>query len=150
MKAEVCLLEPRTKSSHRGCGWIQVIQDRLFPSVRPILDYLFLEAADGPPPESEMAPGTWYMHFFLSSGLRLGPLNQQNTGKGMMLAWARVEGSSTLAQEMGMGELTCLLLSVSVVKETNTCSFCLRGHLQQATLLLLRYMCSRGLTWTSS
>lgn len=26
--------------------------------MRPILDYLFLEAADGPPPETEMASGT--------------------------------------------------------------------------------------------
>jgi hypothetical protein len=34
--------------------------------VRPILDYLFLEAADNPLPESEMAPETWYVVCFLS------------------------------------------------------------------------------------
>lgn len=34
------------RSRCEGCGWIQVIQDRLFPCVRPILDYLFLEAAN--------------------------------------------------------------------------------------------------------
>lgn len=32
--------------------------------MRPILDYLFLEAADGSPPETEMASGT-EAHAFL-------------------------------------------------------------------------------------
>lgn len=59
------LPEPRTGSSHRGCGWIQVIQDRLFPPVRPILDYLFLEAADGSPLD-RVGSQDRCMRFFLS------------------------------------------------------------------------------------
>lgn len=54
-----------------GCGWIQVIQDRLFPSVRPILDYLFLEAANGPPRNED---GFWDMVCLPSSQFRVGPV----------------------------------------------------------------------------
>lgn len=39
--------------------------------MRPILDYLFLEAANGPPRNED---GFWDMVFLLSSQFRIGPV----------------------------------------------------------------------------
>lgn len=73
---QAVLLESSTECYCGGCGWIQVIQDRLFPSVRPILDYLFLEAADDLPDED----GSWTKCAFLPGRLGLGLLSQQKPG----------------------------------------------------------------------
>lgn len=119
----------RIDACHRGCGWIQVIQDRLFPSVRPILDYLFPEAADLLQPE---AGGSWDAGGGASAGDRGGSIAGCRVGAGgprHCAVWGSSVSSSASPQVYvlkrpyvdeflrRMGELfECVLFTASLAK----------------------------------
>lgn len=116
--AQAVLLESGTGSCYGGCGWIQVIQDRLSPSVRPILDYLFLEAANGSPPNED---GSWDSACAPSWQSGLGLLGQQKPGDCVELS----------------------LLGLDLASRPDCFSVSEEGYLQQSTLPLQVYVLKR-------